>query len=151
MTLEKSFQLELPEPPENLPAPERVFGGKAPFGRLERQGDKLVGELLAEVPLLGEIQFPFVSRMDFGEEGRAYLHADSPVPAPDPRFWAELSGEGQVVPGGIAYNLNLRIHAEIPEGEKWGGKALQRMAEAAFERTVSRTLEALSMGKLSRG
>ena len=183
MTLEKNFQLTLPEPPEHLLKPERVFGGRPPFGRLERQGSQLRGELVAEVPLLGEIHFPFQSRIDAQEEGRAYLLADSPTltldqpramdppsspPSPadqqraeptdqqraepaDPRFWAELEGEGWAVEDGICYKLRLRIHAEIPQGEKWGGKALRRMAEAAFERTVSRALEGLQGGKLLRG
>ncbi len=144
MTLEKTFQLLLPEPPAHLLEPERVFGGKPPFGRLERWGTQLSGELRAEIPLLGEIKFPFRSRIVQEEEGLARLMAWPQMPADsEPQFWAELSGLGQIVAGGIQYTLNLRIHARLPEGEKWGGKALRRMAEAAFERTVSRTLEQL--------
>lgn len=142
MIFEKSFQLRLPESPEHLLTPERVFAGKAPFAGLERRGQQLWGYLLADIPLLGEIRFPFRSRIDLQGEGVAHLEALPLEPVPD--FWAELSGEGAVVAGNIHYRLNLRIHAHLPEGEKWGGKALRRMAEAAFERVVKRTLEQLA-------
>jgi len=139
MTFEKSFQLQLPQPPEHLLQPERVFAHE-PFGELKRKGMELGGNLHADIPLLGEIQFPFHSRIHL--EGRVRLEALPLVPAP--AFWAELSGSAEVIPGGIHYQLHLRIHASLPEGEKWGGKALKRMAELAFERVVSRTLESLA-------
>ncbi|MCX7602110.1 MAG: DUF3809 domain-containing protein, partial [Meiothermus sp.] len=68
------------------------------------------------------------------------------IPLPDPpNFWAELEGSGAVVENGINYQLTLRIHATLPQGEKWGGRALGRLAEAAFERNVERVL-----GRLAR-
>lgn len=138
MILEKQFQLRLSEPPEHLLTPEVVFSGKPPFGILERQGSELSGTLQAEVPLFGELQFPFKSRVESAGEGKARLEAIPLEPAPS--FWAELSGTGQLHTDGIHYQLHLRIHAHLPQGEKWGGKALQRMAEAAFERAIDRVL-----------
>ncbi|AWR87382.1 DUF3809 family protein [Meiothermus taiwanensis] len=141
MILEKTFQLKLPEPPEHLLQPERVFGGRPPFSELTRQGTTLQGYLVAEAPLFGEIQFPFQSRIH--PQGLAARLEALPLPEP-PAFWAELEGHGEVVEGGIAYQLTLRIHATLPQGEKWGGRALGRLAEAAFERNVERVLQRLT-------
>ena len=141
MTLEKSFQLHLPEPPEHLLTPERVFAGKPPFGALLRHQLELTGELAAEVPLLGEIHFPFKSLIHPQGEDTARLEA---VPLePTPPFWAELSGRGWLEGDGIGYDLLLKVHAELPQGEKWGGQALRRMAQVAFERSVERVLAQL--------
>lgn len=144
MTFEKHFHLHLPARPEHLLQPEQVFAGRPPFGELERQEDLLWGYLLADIPLLGEIQFPFQSRISSTGSVAARLQALPLEPAPP--FWAELGGTGSVTEGGIGYELELRIHADLPEGEKWGGKALRRMAEVAFERVVGRTLEQLAQG-----
>lgn len=141
MVLEKSFSLRLPEPPEHLLMPERVFAGKPPFGELTRQDTSLRGYLVAEAPLFGEIHFPFHSRIH--PEGLAARLEALPLPDP-PAFWAELEGFGEVVAGGIDYRLTLRIHATLPQGEKWGGRALGRLAEAAFERNVERVLARLA-------
>ncbi|GIW27312.1 MAG: hypothetical protein KatS3mg070_0675 [Meiothermus sp.] len=141
MILEKSFNLWLPEPPEHLLQPERVFAGKPPFGELTRRDTTLEGYLVAEAPLFGEIQFPFHSRIH--PQGLAARLEALPLPEP-PAFWAELEGHGEVVEGGIAYQLTLHIHATLPQGEKWGGRALGRLAEAAFERNVERVLQRLT-------
>lgn len=140
MVLEKSFRLHRAAPPEHLLQPERVFAGKPPFGELTRQGALLQGYLVAEVPLWGEVQLPFRSRIH-PQGPRAYLEA---LPLADPpAFWAELEGEGQAVEGGLDYRLTLRLHATWPQGEKWGGRALERLAAAAFERSVERVLQGL--------
>jgi hypothetical protein len=141
MVLEKSFHLRLVEPPEHLLTPERVFAGKAPFGELLRENSTLQGYLVAEAPLFGEIQFPFSSRIH--SEGKmARLEALAVEDAP--AFWAELEGSAEVLEGGIDYFLTLRIHATLPQGEKWGGRALGRLAEVSFERNVERVLERLA-------
>ncbi|WP_297852061.1 DUF3809 family protein [Meiothermus sp.] len=133
--------MHLTESPEHLLEPERVFAGKPPFGDLTRQDTILQGYLVAEAPLFGEIHFPFQSRIH-PQGSQARLEA---LPLPDPpAFWAELEGRGKVVGGGIDYQLTLRIHATLPQGEKWGGRALGRLAEAAFERNVERVLERLT-------
>jgi hypothetical protein len=153
MTLERTFELRIPGTPAQLLAPERVFGGRPPFRDLRREGEHLVGELVAYTPLMGDLRFPFRSRLHSQAEGRASLVAlipgDSRAAQPSsepPAFWAELSGEGVVVGEALAYTITVRLHAQLPEGEKWGGKALRRMAEAAFQRTISRALETLSQG-----
>ncbi|MCL6527451.1 MAG: DUF3809 domain-containing protein [Thermaceae bacterium] len=147
MILEKRLHLRLAVPPEHLLEPEQVFAGRPPFGRLERNGELLEGELVAEIPLLGDIHFPFRSRIVVEGEGSARLE---PVPMEHGEFWVELAGAGRVMEGTIAYDLELRVHAGLPEGEKWGGRALRRMAEAAFERNLNRALEELGEARLSR-
>lgn len=142
MTLERTFELRIPGTPAELLAPERVFGGRPPFRDLRREGQHLVGELVAYTPLMGDLRFPFRSRLHPEAEDRALLVALSPADEP-PAFWAELAGEGKAEGGALAYTIRVRLHAQLPEGEKWGGKALRRMAEAAFERTISRALENL--------
>lgn len=141
MTLEHSFSLELPGSPGDLFHPEQVFAGRGPFEQLTLSADRLEGTLIAEAPLLGEIQMPFQSRLIRPGEDRARLEA-MPL-EPPPAFWAELSGEGEARGGKLHYQLNLRIHVHLPEGEKWGGKALRKMAEAAFQRQISKTLQML--------
>ncbi|RDI95083.1 DUF3809 domain-containing protein [Meiothermus sp. QL-1] len=143
MLLEKSFRLFLPEPPEHLYQPERVFSGRPPFRMLRREGFWLEGVLVAEAPLLGEIQFPFRSRIH--PEGRVARLEALPLENPPP-FWVELAGRGEVVEGGLEYRLTLRLHASLPPGEKWGGRALRRLAEAAFERNLERELKRLAQG-----
>lgn len=145
MTLEKHFQLHIQAPPEHLLMPEQVFAGRPPFGELRRQESLLSGHLLTDIPLLGEIQFPFQCRISSRGQDSALLQALPLEPAPP--FWAELEGKGTIAEGSIHYRLEVRIHANLPEGEKWGGKALRRMAEAAFERVVSRTLEQLAQSR----
>jgi hypothetical protein len=107
-----------------------------------------MGELVTYTPLIGDLRFPFRSRLQAEAEGRASLVALFPGDegGEPPAFWAELSGEGTAVGDALAYTITVRLHAQLPEGEKWGGKALRRMAEAAFQRTISRALETLSQG-----
>lgn len=142
MLLEKEFELKLTQPPEYLLKPELVFSDKPPFGLLGRDGERLWGKLHTEVPLFGALEFPFESRLTQPQADKALLEA-LPI-EPSLPFWAELSGSAQLQNNRILYRLHVRIHAHLPEGEKWGGRALQRMAEATFERTLERALTGLA-------
>jgi hypothetical protein len=144
MTLEHAFSLTLPGTVEDLLKPEAVFAGRGPFGKLVRHGEELHGTLVAEAPLIGEIEMPFRSRLVQLGENRAQLEAlagESPL-----SFWAELWGQGEAKQGQLHYRLNLRIHAQLPAGDKWGGQALRKMAEAAFERQIDKALRELELG-----
>lgn len=141
MVLEKSFHLRLAEPPEHLLTPERVFTGRPPFAELLRQNSTLQGYLVAKAPMFGEIHLPFCSRINSeGQLARLEALALEDIPA----FWAELEGSGEVVESGIDYRLTLRIHATLPQGENWGGRALGRLAEASFEHNLKRVLDRLT-------
>lgn len=138
MTLEQAFQLRIPGSANDLTQLDKVFAGRPPFVSIAQQGDLLLGELGVEITLIGEMRFPFQSRLNLLPE-RANLVA---LPIENPaEHWAELWGQGKVEDGLITLNVNLRLHAVLPEGEKWGGKAFQRMAELVFERTLSRILD----------
>ncbi|WP_018466496.1 DUF3809 family protein [Calidithermus timidus] len=140
MNIERTFELSLPGDEALLHSPEKVFGGRSPFEAMSREGLRLRGALVADVPLLGELRFPFESELVLGA-GLAQLEPILPSPIPD--YWAEIAGEGRVQGEKLRYEITVRLHAEVPPGDKWGGKALRRMAEAAFERTLSRALSQL--------
>jgi hypothetical protein len=119
---------------ESLLKPEEVF----PAFAIKRSGSDIKGQINTKVVLLGEVSLPFHSRLvdlGLGRAGLEALAIDSPPP-----FWAELSGEGHATQGQLHYQMHLRVHAQLPEGEKWGGKALRRMVEATFERAIERVL-----------
>lgn len=140
MNIERTFGLSIPGDEALLHAPEKVFGGRSPFEAMSREGLRLRGALTADVPLLGQLRFPFESELILGD-GLAQLEPVLPSPIPD--YWAEIAGEGRVEGDKLHYRITVRLHAEVPPGDKWGGRALRRMAEAAFERTLSRALSQL--------
>ena len=137
MNIERTFELTIPGDEALLHAPEKVFGGRPPFEAMTREALRLRGALAADVPLLGQLCFPFESELVLGI-GTAQLEPILPSPIPD--YWAEIAGEGRVEGAKLYYRITVRLHAEVPAADKWGGKALRRMAEAAFERTLSRAL-----------
>ncbi len=144
MELEHRFSFAFAAPPARAPellfSPERVFAALPGIRGLERRGSRLFGELCGEAPFFGQVCFPFESELAVDGERRARLR---PVRLPEKRFWAELGGVGELKDGELRYRLQLVLHAELPEGEKWGGRAFRRMVEAALSRHLSRALSAL--------
>jgi len=144
MKLEHRFSFALAAPPGNpdqlLFHPERVFSALPGIKALRRIGTRLLGELCGEAPFFGEVCFPFESELAREGDHRARLR---PLPIPEKRFWAELGGVGTLNDGELRYDVQLVLHAELPEGEKWGGRAFRRMVEAALSRHLSRALSAL--------
>lgn len=108
-------------------------------------GNLLRAELLVNVPLLGEVALPFQSRLLETPGGAALL----PQPLAE-RLWAELSGEGTVTdtPEGVQlhYALRLRAHLELPQAEKWGGVAFEKMLRETARRTLSRVTQEFPAG-----
>jgi len=142
MELEHRFAFRLAAPPEKardlLFAPERVFSALPGLEGLKREGDRFKGRLCGEAPIFGKVCFPFESRLH-GRE-RAELE---PIPLEAESFWAELGGVGEAERGELRYRVRLVLHAHLPAGEKWGGRALRRMVEAALARNLSRVLASL--------
>ncbi len=141
MRLERRFAFSLKVPTGQaralLLAPERVFADLPGLRNLAREGSLISGRLCGEALLFGEVCFPFRSRLETGDRARLV-----PLPLAE-AFWAELAGEGEVQDDRLVYRGTLILHAHLPEGEKWGGRAFKRMVEAALERTLRRALEAL--------
>jgi len=144
MELEHRFSFALSASPNEAPklllTPERVFSALPGIKGLKREGSRLSGELCGEAPFFGEVCFPFESLLEQEGPTRARL---TPLPLAEKRFWAELAGLGALKEGELHYDVRLVLHAELPEGEKWGGRAFRRMVEAALSRHLSRALSAL--------
>ncbi len=138
MRLVREFELEVEGPQSLLNTPERVFARLPGIANLKREDAKLTGELCGEARLLGRFCFPFESEFQSGNPAR--LH---PRPLPHERLWAELGGEARAREGRLFYRIRLVLHAELPEGEKWGTRAFRRMAEAALENALNKSLLSL--------
>lgn len=114
---------------------------------LHVNGDLLRAELLVNVPLLGEVALPFQSRLLDTPDGARLL----PQPL-NGRLWAELSGDGAVsAAGGVSlhYALQLRAHLELPQAEKWGGVAFEKMLRETARRTLDRVTGEFPAGVLA--
>ncbi|HGY09753.1 MAG TPA: DUF3809 domain-containing protein [Oceanithermus profundus] len=141
MELEReiAFCLEAASPEEArelLAQPDRALARLEAFEDLKLQGDVLQGALAATVALLGKVRFPFRSRFAPGEAG-ARLEALAPEAG---ELSARLSGRSWLEGSRVCYDARVRLCARLPEGEKWGGRAFRKMAEAAFARALERTL-----------
>ncbi|MER3425963.1 MAG: hypothetical protein C4298_03640 [Thermus sp.] len=123
--LERSFALTLPGRLADLD-PERLLQAP-PFRAVERKGEFLRGELVAETLLFGELVLPFISRL----EGNRLLA----LPLEPP--YAELFGEAQETPH-LTLRLRLRLH--LPPGSKWGSRAFLSIAEKILDRALEKAL-----------
>lgn len=86
--------------------------------------------LPVNTPLFGRRELPFVSELHFTPEGAMLVPTES---SPEGRGWAEVGGEARVAPDAtgsrIDYALDLTIHLDLPEADRWGTKALTKMIE----------------------
>lgn len=143
-----SFCLDAASPEEAqvlLAHPERALSRLEVFRDLDLNGAELSGALVAPFALLGEVRFPFRSRFSHGGK-EARLEAGEPA---SKELAAELAGSARVEGARVCYRARVRLHVRLPEGEKWGGRAFRKMAEAAFARTLERTLAAVNQGNHS--
>ncbi len=65
----------------------------------------------------------------------------SPLPLSEPRLgWAEVAGRADVqpLPSGsrVVYDFDITIHLNLPEPEKWGGRALLKMIHFTAQRVL---------------
>ncbi|ADI14312.1 DUF3809 domain-containing protein [Truepera radiovictrix] len=65
----------------------------------------------------------------------------SPLPFSEPRLgWAEVAGRAAVspLPSGsrVTYDFDITIHLDLPEPEKWGGRALLKMIHFTAQRVL---------------
>jgi len=132
-----SFAIESKDPRSLLLAPERVFSALPVIKNLRRQKNLLLGELCGEFAIFGRLCFPFESEL-FATEKRAVL---KPRPLAGD-YWAELGGVAEAEGEVVNYRVDLALNAELAAGDKWGGRALLRMAEAVFAHHLNRALSA---------
>jgi len=121
---------------ELLVRPDKALQRLPVFRDLHLEGDILEGCLTTTIALLGEVSFPFRARFCFSGE-TAELH---PLESAGGDLHAELAGKARVEGERVCYRASVRLRAHLPEGEKWGGRAFKKMAEAAFARVLERTL-----------
>ena len=146
MRLERLIECCLPaESPEGARAlladPAAALGRLRVFRDLELSGDVLQGSLAAPFALVGEVRFPFSSRFELAGDS-ARLTALPPPEAGDTA--AELDGLARLDGVRVCYRAEVALELALPQGEKWGGRAFHKMAEAAFERVLARTLNELA-------
>ncbi len=84
------------------------------------EGEVLKGEIRWESPGLGLLSLPFGARL----EGEALIPLD--LPAPSLRLSGRLGREG----------VELTLELCLPEGAKWGEKALARILEYLLARAL---------------
>jgi hypothetical protein len=107
---------------------------------LRLEGQEVMANLLVDVPVLGEQRLDFASRLESHPDG-----ADLIALPRSGKAWAEVSGQGRVreeTGVQILYALQIVVHLELPVGEKWGGKAFEKMVQATAKSAIQRlTLE----------
>lgn len=147
MRLERTlnFCLQASNPQEArrwLQDPTLALSKISVFRDLSLKDGVLSGSLVAPFAIVGEVRFPFRSYFnpddDFAVLTPAELDSDG-----SGETLAQLGGRARLDGDRVCYQAELRLHLNWPEGEKWGGRAFRKMAEAAFERTLSRTLREL--------
>lgn len=95
--------------------------------------------IVVNAALFGERALSFQSYVRPTAKG-ALLEA---LPFDDPKLgWAEVSGDATVQPlpqgSRIRYHFDITIHLDLPEAEKWGGRALSKMIHFTAQRTLER-------------
>lgn len=101
----------------------------------------VAASLPVNAALFGQQRLPFESVLTPTPTGARL--SGLPLAAARPG-WAQVSGEADVAPvaGGsrVRYRFEIAIHLDLPEPEKWGGRALLSMIEF----TASKVLERVS-------
>lgn len=95
--------------------------------------------IVVNAALFGERALSFQSYVRPKAKG-ATLEA---LPFDEPKLgWAEVSGDATVHPlpqgSRIRYHFDITIHLDLPEADKWGGRALSKMIHFTAQRTLER-------------
>jgi len=98
--------------------------------------------IVVNAALFGERALSFQSYVRPTAKG-ATLEA---LPFDEPKLgWAEVSGDAVVYPlpqgSRIRYHFDITIHLDLPEAEKWGGRALSKMIHFTAQRTLERIVD----------
>lgn len=110
---------------------------------LRADSEGVSGELVVPVPVLGEVDLPFRSRLTVTPDGAAL----TPQPVEGERAWVEVTGQARVGgAGSVAFHFHFRAHLSLPQAEGWGGAAFEKMVRAAAARTLERLAGELPAG-----
>ncbi|GGJ56223.1 DUF3809 domain-containing protein [Deinococcus roseus] len=94
---------------------------------------KVRAKFAVNVPMLGEQLIPFQSIIHPTEDGATLESTQLDKPA-----WAEVSGKARLEGSDLHYDLEVTVHFEIPEAQKWGGNAFLKMVEATAKQTLDK-------------
>ncbi|MBB6100105.1 hypothetical protein HNR42_003570 [Deinobacterium chartae] len=100
---------------------------------LRFEGGVVRAHLTVDVPMLGEQRLPFESRLEETARGARLVALPLSESA-----WAEVSGEGNLEAGELDYALDVTVHFPLPEPQKWGAAAFQKMVDATARRALAR-------------
>lgn len=135
---EQHFTLVHPGPPEAALAfvrdPRRSLSRATFLRGLRHEGGCLSGELLVPLPVLGEVDLPFVSALHPTPAGARL----EPRPLSGERAWVEVAGEAALGGQDLQFHFTFRAHLRLPEEEGWGAAAFGKMVQAAAARTLDR-------------
>lgn len=109
--------------------------------RTDRDGGDAVvrAELPVNAAMFGQRRLRFASRMRDAPTGATL----EPVALDERPGWAEVAGRAHVRsrPGAgsrVHYAFELTIHLQLPEPERWGGRALIKMVEVTADAVLRR-------------
>jgi hypothetical protein len=111
---------------------------------LQLEADTILANLLIDVPVLGEQRLDFASKLEFHPEGANLIALPRTGKA-----WAEVAGQGRVRQAAgveIFYALQIAAHLELPVGEKWGGRAFEKMVQATAKSAIQRLTSEFGRG-----
>jgi hypothetical protein len=147
----QAFTLAFPGSPERALAfvrsPASALSRVGFLRHLRADAAGVQGELLVQLPVLGEADLPFLSRVVVTADGAAL----EPVVLSGERAWVEVQGRARVdtAAGGgpaLGFTFQFRAHLALPEGGGWGGEAFAKMVRAAAGRTLERVAQELPAG-----
>ena len=103
--------------------------------------DVVSAHLPVNAALFGQQRLRFRSQLERTPDG-GRLHGEDLDDAPG---WARVCGTGVVVPtptgSRLEYTFDFTIHVALPEGERWGGRALLKMIEVVADNVLRRVTE----------
>ncbi|AFZ66630.1 DUF3809 domain-containing protein [Deinococcus peraridilitoris] len=108
---------------------------------LRFDGGIVRSELAVNIPMFGDLVLPFESEVTSTAQGA--LLTPRPLSG---RAWAEVGGLGEVQSGQLDYHLSFRVHISMPQAEKWGGAAFEKMFQATARKTLERVAQEFPAG-----
>ncbi|GHF50882.1 hypothetical protein HNQ07_002989 [Deinococcus metalli] len=147
----QAFTLPFPGTPERalefVRDPAWALSDVGFLRHLSADQDGVRGELVVALPVLGEADLPFHSRLRLLPDGAAL----DPAPLSGERAWVEVQGTARVdgvtdVGAALAFSFVFRAHLSLPDGGGWGGEAFSKMVRAAAGRTLERVARELPAG-----
>lgn len=108
---------------------------------LRFDGAVVRAELAVSIPMFGELVLPFESEVTPTPRGALLTPREL-----SGRAWAEVGGLGEAQAGQLDYRLTFRVQISMPQAEKWGGAAFEKMFQATARKTLERVTQEFPAG-----